>query len=99
MTEVVKIHVPVSNVLGPCDNVVVLGSRFVVRLTPTNSTKYHLYDHRLFAGIGNCPGRPEEIGRDGNDCRSMASDVDPAEKRVDAPAYRWRTTRRRPKAR
>ena len=68
VTEIVKSHVPVPNTLGPRDNFGRI--RFVVRLTPTNGTKFLPYRQRRETGIVQC-GR-EETGRDGSDVASMA---------------------------
>ena len=58
-TEVIKSHVPVPNILSPRDNFGRI--RFMVRLTPTNGTKFLPYRQRLFAGNGD---RPMWAGRD-----------------------------------
>jgi hypothetical protein len=50
-TQITESHVPVLNTLGPRDNF--SRTRFVVRLTPTNGTKFLSYRQRLFAGNGN----------------------------------------------
>jgi hypothetical protein len=53
VTEVIKSHVPVLNTLSPRDNLDHI--KFMVRLTPTNGTKFLPYRQRLFAGNGNRP--------------------------------------------
>jgi hypothetical protein len=49
--QITESHVPILNTLSPRDNF--SRTRFVVRLTPTNGTKFLLYRQRLFAGNGN----------------------------------------------